>query len=574
MIRINQIKIPVCPAENKAANITDKINSILKTDKYRLIKLVKESIDARDKSKLMYIYSVDIEAENESVILRNHKNNKDIYQAATKRYIFPHMLTPDQASVIEKKPIIIGAGPAGYFCGLQLARAGYKPIIIERGCPVEQRTKDVEQFWEQGSINPNSNVSFGEGGAGTFSDGKLTTGIKDKFNRIDQVLEDFIKFGANEDISYVNKPHIGTDILKNIMKNMRQEILSLGGIILFQSTMTDIIMEKHQGIRQISGVIVDISANKAAEDILSEYGNSYITFNEEGRKYAKISANSLILAIGHSSRDTFVRLEELSVPMESKAFAIGLRIEHKAMDIDKAQYGDSREASYLPASSYKMTYRSKEQRSVYSFCMCPGGYVVNASTDMNQAVVNGMSYRDRAGENSNSAIVVNVTPQDFEAEGYGKYGVLAGMYYQIHYERKAYNEGCGLIPVQKYGDYKAGKITETLGKIKPNIKGKYHFANLNNCLPPYVNNAIIEGVEYYGTKLEGFACEDAVLSGIESRTSSPVRILRGDDYMSEIKGLFPCGEGAGYAGGITSAAVDGMKIAEACAQYLKDFYNI
>jgi hypothetical protein len=254
--------------------------------------------------------------------------------------------------------------------------------------------------------------------------------------------------------------------------------------------------------------------------------------------------------------------------MEAKAFAMGVRIEHKSDMIQKSQYGDSKEASYLPPASYKLTHRSSEGRSVYSFCMCPGGYVVNASSDTEQAVVNGMSYRDRGGENSNSAIVVNVTPEDFKAEGFDEYGVLAGMYFQRKYEKLAYNEGKSFIPVQLYGDYKEKRVSRKIGDVKPNIKGNYTFGDLNNCLPPYVNNAIIDGIEYYDTRLKGFADKSSVLSGIESRTSSPVRILRDENYMSSICGIFPCGEGAGYAGGITSAAVDGIKVAESCAKYI------
>ena len=426
---------------------------------------------------------------------------------------------------------------------------GFRPIIFERGMKVEERSEAVEGFWNgTQSINPNCNVSFGEGGAGTFSDGKLNTGIKDKYGRINAVINDFISFGAPEDIGYLNKPHIGTDELKKVLVNMRNEIIKLGGQIHFNSCFIDYKIKKNT---PKNSYVVTI------KDLITGNNKEYTT-------------NSLIIAIGHSARDTFKMLFDNKLPMEPKAFAIGVRVEHPRTMIDQGQYGNSEAAKQLPAADYKMTFRSSEGRSVYSFCMCPGGFVVNASSDNNQAVVNGMSNHGRDEVNSNSAIVVNVTPEDFEAEGFGCYGVLAGVEFQKKYEALAYNEGKGCIPVQTFKDYKANIASMALGEIKPNIRGKYTLGNLNNCLPVYVNNAIIEGISYYDTRLSGFAREDSVLSGIESRTSSPVRIVRDDTFMSAVRGIFPCGEGAGYAGGITSAAVDGIKVAEACAAYLLD----
>jgi hypothetical protein len=350
------------------------------------------------------------------------------------------------------------------------------------------------------------------------------------------------------------------------MQNMRREIIELGGSIFFNTRLVE--LKPDLPSKKINTVILDVTNNVEIDKMLPDMPNKYRYLYKEGRTYIELEADALVLAIGHSARDTFIMLNELNIPMEAKAFAMGLRIEHKSDMIKKAQYGASKEAAYLPPASYKMTHRSSEGRSVYSFCMCPGGYVVNASTDTNQAVVNGMSYHDRSGENSNSAIVVNVTPEDFAAEGFGKYGVLAGMYFQKEYEEKAYNEGKSFIPVQLYGDYKNKRASKSFGNVKPNIKGNYTFGDLNNCLPPYVNNAIIDGIEYYDTRLKGFADESSILSGIESRTSSPVRILRDENLMSSFRGIFPCGEGAGYAGGITSAAVDGIKAAEACAKYM------
>jgi len=547
MLRLNQIKVSVL---GDIEELKTKISKIIKTEDFKINKIIKKSIDARDKNNLLYIYSVDVETKNEKSILEKYKktNNNNIMSTKTEKYVFPVERTIDSLDETYQSPVIIGAGPAGYFCGLYLARRGYKPVIIERGKPVEERSNDVEGFWQGSPINPNSNVSFGEGGAGTFSDGKLNTGIKDRMGRIKAVVDDFISFGAPEDIGYLNKPHIGTDELKNVLYNMRQEIISLGGKIHFNTKFVEYNMIS-EGLYE---VLVEPVNEKSDFDSLT-----------------KLNTSALVLAIGHSSRDTFAMLAKKEIPMEAKSYAIGLRIEHPSEMINEAQYGNSEAAKGLPTADYKMTFRSSEGRSVYSFCMCPGGFVVNASSDEEQSVVNGMSNHSRDEINSNSAIVVNVTPEDFIADGFGDYGVLAGVEFQKKYERLAFLEGEGKIPVQTFGDYKAGKTTEKFGKIKPNIKGDYRLSNLNNCLPVYVNNAIIEGISYYDGKLKGFAREDSVLSGIESRTSSPVRILRQDDtLMSEQKGIFPCGEGAGYAGGITSAAVDGIKVAEAVAAYL------
>ena len=544
MLRISQIKVPI---NHNREHIENKIHKLIKTKDFTIQRIVKKSIDARDKSALMYIYTVDIKLNSgkENDILSKLGNNKNIMSTIDTKYQLPFSNTLTNFN----RPIIIGAGPGGYFCGLYLARMGFKPIIFERGKSVEERSKVVNEFWEGKPINKECNVSFGEGGAGTFSDGKLNTGIKDKSGRINAVIDDFICFGAPEDIGYLNKPHIGTDELKIVLKNMRQEIIRLGGEIHFDSCFIDYELTNNSQDKPI--YTVKIKDNNTG-DI-----DTYVT-------------NSLVLAIGHSARDTFEMLNTNGLYMEPKAFAIGVRIEHPREMIDSSQYGTSSEAKLLPSADYKMTFRSSEGRSVYSFCMCPGGFVVNASSDDSQSVVNGMSNHARDEINSNSAIVVNVTPEDFINEGFGSYGVLAGVEFQKAYEKKAFEEGKGMIPVQTFADFKANIPSSKLGDIKPNIKGSYTLANLNNCLPVYVNNAIIEGISYYDSKLKGFAREDSVLSGIESRTSSPVRIVRDEAYMSSCPGIFPCGEGAGYAGGITSASVDGIKIAEACAAYLLD----
>ena len=390
-----------------------------------------------------------------------------------------------------------------------------------------------------------SNVSFGEGGAGTFSDGKLNTGIKDKYGRIQAVIDDFIRFGASEEIGYLNKPHIGTDVLKHVMKEMREEIRSFGGEIHFSHQLTAI---SHRSDTCLSLTIKDL----------------------QNEQTIVVETSACILAIGHSARDTFAMLQAAGVTMEAKSFAMGLRIEHSQAMVNASQYGTSGQAKLLPAADYKMTYRSTKGRSVYSFCMCPGGFVVNASSGEGQSVVNGMSNHGRDEENANSAIVVNVTPEDFAADGFADYGVLAGVEFQKKYEHLAYEAGNGKIPVQLFADYKANRVSTEFGSVKPNIRGGYQFANLNKCLPAYINDAIIEGILDYDRKLKGFSSGDAVLSGIESRTSSPVRIVRDETYRSDYAGLFPCGEGAGYAGGITSAAVDGIKVAEAVAAYINN----
>lgn len=542
MIRVNQIKVPVLQGE---AGIHSKIEKIIKDNNFKIHRIVKRSIDARDKSNLMFIYTVDILCDNEKKILQKNAKNNSVSKLASEKYKIPVKANDYQGL----RPIVIGAGPAGYFCGLYLSRMGFKPIIFERGSIVTDRIKDVEGFWNGNPINMESNVSFGEGGAGTFSDGKLNTGIKDPMHRINAVIEDFVSFGAPEDITYLAKPHIGTDELRVVLGNMRQEILDRGGDIYFNHKLVDFWVDE----KSDSG----------------EYVTTASIYNQKTNEEKKYKTNALVLAIGHSARDTFRMLYDNKLPMEAKSFAIGVRVEHLRQMIDESQYGNNEAAKTLPAADYKMTFRSSEGRSVYSFCMCPGGFVVNASSGEGQSVVNGMSNHGRDEVNSNSAIVVNVTPEDFCNEGFGE-DALAGVSFQEKYENLAFKEGKGSIPVQTFGDFKANKVSVEFGEIKPNIKGKYTFGNLNNCLPTYVNNAIIEGIEYYDSKLKGFGKDETVLSGIESRTSSPVRINRGENFMSEISGIFPCGEGAGYAGGITSAAVDGIKVAEAVAKYLLD----
>ena len=405
-----------------------------------------------------------------------------------------------------------------------LASVGCKPIILERGEKIEDRVKTVEDFFETNKLNPESNIQFGEGGAGTFSDGKLNTLTKDKLNRHKKVFEIFVENGAPEEIMYLNKPHIGTDILRNVIINMRNKIISFGGEFKYNSKVTNLIIEDNK----IKGVEIN---------------------NKE-----KTYSNIVVLAIGHSARDTFYMLNDNNVSMKPKNFAIGLRIEHPREMIDKSQYGDS--YKMLDPASYKLTYQTKNNRSVYSFCMCPGGYVVNASSEENKLCVNGMSNYKRDEKNSNSAIVVNVTTDDFNNELFG------GIELQRKLEEKAYIEGKGKIPVQLYKDFKDNIKSTKLGEITPNTKGEYTLSNLNNILPEYISESIKEAIPVFGRRIKGFDREDAILLGIEARTSSPVVIVRDEELNSSIEGLYPCGEGAGYAGGITTAAIDGIKVAE------------
>lgn len=539
MIRINQIKLPVQHTEQ---DLQKAICKVLRKPEIKTYTIIKQSLDARDKQKLHYSYSVEIsETGFTQKEIRKLLTNKNIMLTSNKKYDFASQISHDfieDKPALQHPPIIVGTGPAGLFCGYQLAKAGYHPILLERGMNVEHRVREIQSFWDGGNLNPDCNVQFGEGGAGTFSDGKLNTMIHDKTGRIGEVLRTFVSFGAPEDILYVNKPHIGTDRLRDVVKNMRNEIIRLGGQVLFQTCLTDIAFEKDTAdADRVCSVTV-----------------------KDAQGMHTIPCDCLVLAIGHSARDTFELLQQRAFRMSPKAFAVGLRIEHPAEMIRHAQYGDSPEAKFLPAADYKLTHQTEEGRAVYSFCMCPGGHIVNASSEPGMTAVNGMSYRARNARNSNSAIVVNITPEDFNGTG-----PLAGMEFQRYWERTAYQAGNGKVPLQLFGDYRRNQISTSYGTIIPDIKGQYAFANLNDCLPKFVNNAIIKGVMAFDHRIPGFASEDAVLCGIESRTSSPVRIERNEEFYSNYKGVYPCGEGAGYAGGITSAAVDGIKVAEAIA---------
>lgn len=539
MLRINNIKLkPGFTNEDVEAAIRKALR-ISYVPQHRIFKL---SLDDRRRNQVRYIASVDVFVKNEERLLKKINNNNVMLTKETE-YIFPAC----GEKQMSHRPVIIGAGPAGLFAALYLAKAGFKPILFERGMDVDSRTKQVRDFWEQGApLNVNCNVQFGEGGAGTFSDGKLNTVIKDSSGRRTEVLRTFVRHGADEKIMYMGKPHVGTDVLAGVVKSMRCEIINLGGEVHFNSLFTgyEVISKDEAAV-----YIKRLTENHAC--VSDGFGQSerYVT-------------NALVLALGHSARDTFEMLYDSGLPMEQKPFAMGLRIEHKRADIDRMKYGDLPEyEDLLPAADYKLTHQAANGRAVYSFCMCPGGYVVNASSEEGEMCVNGMSYSGRNGENSNSAIVVNVTPDD-----YGSEHPLAGMYFQRKWEKAAFEAGCGCVPVQLFGDYVRGVCSKKLGSVTPQIKGSFRFADLKSCLPDYINNAIIDGVMSFDKKMPGYAAEDAVLSGIEARTSSPVRMVREEDFTSHGTCIYPCGEGAGYAGGITSAAVDGIKVAEAVAQ--------
>lgn len=571
MLRVNQVKVKEVHTKQDLCKKTADMLRI-PVQEIHSVSIVRQSVDARKKPEIFYSYTVDVEMPEtvEDKVLRKNKGRLQISKAETVKYRFPET----GESRMTYPPVIVGMGPAGLFCAYYLALHGYRPVLLDRGKCVEERQRDVESFWETGVLDTSSNVQFGEGGAGAFSDGKLNTLVKDKDGRNREVLETFVKFGAKESICYEAKPHIGTDVLCSVVRNMRQEILALGGQVRFESRLTEL----HILDGRVAGAVVN--------------GKEFLPCSE------------LVLAVGHSARDTFQMLYEKKIPMEAKAFAVGLRVEHPQSMMNKAQYGRE-EAGDLGAASYKVTAKTSKGRGVYSFCMCPGGYVVNASSEPGRTAVNGMSYSGRGGRNANSAIIVSVTPEDF-----GSSHPLAGVEFQRRLEERAYELGKGRIPVQRYGTFKRaveelagwGTLAAETGKIesdglkevdleiakeqsagrkgadypegdpmphseiRPQCKGSFRWADVSKILPQECNEAFVEGMAVFGRQIRGFDREDALLSGVESRTSSPLRLLRDESLQSKIRGLYPCGEGAGYAGGITSAAMDGLRVAEAIAK--------
>lgn len=553
MIRINQVKVPVVnngDTEKLIAQHKDllrkKAASLLRVPEKDIqkVEILRQSIDARKKPDIIYSYVIDVQVNGEEKFLKKIEKDKKLSSQITKSDTVKYHFPSYGDKPLNKPIVIVGMGPAGLFCGYFLALHGYRPILLERGRDVDSRKADVEQFWQGGKLLKDSNVQFGEGGAGTFSDGKLNTLVKEKYGRNKAVLETFVHFGAKESILYDAKPHIGTDVLCDIVKKMRQEIIRMGGTVRFDSKVTDLCIEEGA----IKGVIVN------------------------GQE--TLECEQLVLALGHSARDTFEMLLGRAIPMETKAFAVGFRVEHSQEMINRELYGMS-DPGVLGAAAYKVTAQTATGRGVYSFCMCPGGYVVNASSEEGRLAVNGMSYSGRDGSNANSAIIVAVTPEDFGASH-----PLAGIEFQRRLEENAYHLAQGKIPVQRYGDFREKVLGENdqedkrweKSDLQPMCKGLYQWSDLTTLLPGNCNEAFVEGMEVFARQIKGFDDPTAILSGVESRTSSPVRIPRDEENLqSVIKGLYPCGEGAGYAGGITSAAMDGLRVAEKIAAAFAPF---
>ncbi len=510
-IVIGGIRMPIVHTEQDVIDAAQKIvrrRCISATDFW----IYKQSLDARRKSNIHYLYSVVATVPEGTAC-----DGKEI-----RPFQVDGNLEIPMAKKLPCRPVVVGMGPCGLFAAYLLAKSGNPPLVLERGEDVDARAKTVERFWKDGVFHPESNVQFGEGGAGTFSDGKLTTRISDPRQRF--VLETFCRHGAPKEILYKAKPHIGTDKLRNVVKSMREEIIALGGEVRFSSCLT--------GIRTENGYLSGIQVNQTEI----------------------IPCKQLVLAIGHSSRDTYTMLWEAGIPMERKAFAAGVRVEHRQRMVDEWQYGSAELG--LPPADYRLVYNG-ETHSCYSFCMCPGGQVVNASSEEGRLVVNGMSRHSRDGENANSALVVSVRPEDFGGED-----VLAGMEFQRKYEELAYRLGGGAAPVQLTRDFVEDQPSTALGNVTPSFTGRWKFAELKECLPDFITENLRAGLLDFEKKMPGFAYGDGVLTGVEMRTSAPVRILRDEKLESgSLQGLYPAGEGAGYAGGIVSAAVDGIRCA-------------
>lgn len=489
------------------------------------VRLAKKSVDARKKDRVHFVCAVQAEVDMDEGKLLRRLKDPSVQPAQPYRYDLPAGPKP------ELPPVVVGFGPGGMFAGLLLAQCGQKPIIIERGQPVEERQQAVEGFWQQGRLDPESNVQFGEGGAGAFSDGKLTTGTGD--GRIRKVLEELAAAGAPEEILTDAKPHIGTDRLPGVVRNIREKIISLGGQVCFHTKLVNIITQNNQ----VSGVEVSTPS---------------------GQKV--IPCRKLILAVGHSARDVFALLDRMNLPLEPKPFSVGVRIEHLAGQIDRAQYGRFAGHPALGAADYKLNIRLGNGRGVYTFCMCPGGTVTGAASEPGGVVTNGMSPWARDGVNSNAALLVGVGPADFGGDG-----PLAGIEYQRRIERLAYEYAGGyLAPAQRVGDFLQHQASKGFGSVQPTYQPGVAPGDISCCLPEYVCGSLREALPLLGRKLRGFDNGDAVLTAPETRSSSPVRVLRDESFQSPtLRGLFPCGEGAGYAGGIVSAAVDGLRCAEA-----------
>ncbi|HUW25389.1 MAG TPA: NAD(P)/FAD-dependent oxidoreductase [Gallionella sp.] len=534
MLRLTDIRLPLTHQEDEIRAAILKRLDITKDDliDYRIFR---RGVDARKKHNILFTYTLHVTVRDEAAILVRCKNDPHVSIAPETHYHFVVQAPKNLPS----RPVVIGMGPAGLFAGLVLAQMGFCPLLLERGKAVRERTKDTFGLWRQGVLDPESNVQFGEGGAGTFSDGKLYTQIKDPRHLGRKVLDEFVKAGAPEEILYESHPHIGTFRLVGMLEKMRETIQSLGGEIRFQSRVDDI----------------EIDHGKVRAVLL---GNG-----------ERIETSHLVLAIGHSARDTFEMLHKRGVYLEAKPFSIGLRIEHPQALIDRARYGDSAGNPLLGAADYKLVHHATNGRSVYSFCMCPGGTVVAATSEAGRVVTNGMSQYSRNERNANSAIVVGVTPQDYLTHPNDPEHPLAGIEFQRRWESRAYELGGGnyQAPGQLVGDFLAGKPSSNFGVVQPSYTPGVHLTDLSSALPDYAVAAIREALPVFARQIKGFDLPDAVLTGVETRTSSPVRVRRRDDDLQSVNtgGLYPAGEGAGYAGGILSAAVDGIRIAEAVA---------
>jgi uncharacterized protein len=531
MLRITELKLSIDhPATALPAAIAQRLN----IDESEIVRfsIFKRSHDARKGKPLLLVYTVDVTVANETALLRTLRHDHKIVPTPDMNYHFVCQ-APEN---LERRPLVVGFGPCGIFSALVLAQMGFRPIVLERGKKVRERTQDTWGLWRKNLLNPESNVQFGEGGAGTFSDGKLYSQIKDPKHYGRKVLTEFVNAGAPEEILYVSKPHIGTFRLVGVVENMRNQIEALGGEIRFRQRVVDFIIEEGPKGKCIRGVTL---AN--GESMRSDH---------------------VILAVGHSARDTFQILHDRGVSMEAKPFSIGFRIEHPQSLIDRARLGDHAGNSILGAADYKLVHHGKKGRSVYSFCMCPGGTVVAATSESGCVVTNGMSQYSRNERNANAAIVVGITPVDYPG------GPLAGVEFQRALESRAFKLGGGTYeaPGQLVGDFLKGQSSTQLGSIEPSYQPGVQLGNLAATLPDYAIESIREAIPAFDTQIKGFAMSDAVLTGVETRTSSPLRIVRDEDCQSvNVRGLFPAGEGAGYAGGILSAGVDGIKVAEAVA---------
>jgi len=536
MLRLTNVQLPL---DHPPADLQSAILARLQIPREHLLKVsvFRRGYDARRRSAIMLVYTLDVEVQDEQAVLAKLQGVRDVAIAPDTSYKF----VAQAPANLQKRPVVIGFGPCGIFAALILAQMGFRPIVLERGKVVRERTKDTWGLWRKRELNPESNVQFGEGGAGTFSDGKLHSGIKDPKHYGRKVLTEFVKAYAPEEILYVSKPHIGTFRLVKMVEAMRETITSLGGEFRFQAKVVDLIREGDAHSGRVRGVVL------------------------EGGEV--IESDHVVLAVGHSARDTFRMLYERGVYIEAKPFSIGFRIEHPQSLIDRARFGKFAGHPLLGAADYKLVHHASNGRAVYSFCMCPGGTVVAATSEPGRVVTNGMSQYSRNERNANSGIVCSITPEDYPTDR-GPGHPLAGIDFQRELESRAFALGGGNYdaPGQLIGDFLAGRPSKEFGTVQPSYKPGVHLTDLSAALPAYAIEAIREALPAFDRQIRGYAMADGVLTGVETRTSSPVRIKRGDDFQSlNTRGLFPAGEGAGYAGGILSAGVDGIKIAEAVA---------